>query len=76
MEMKEHKYRNEIIIKYWICTSGHMIRIALEDWSTLDSYFSARDDLHQKAPTSACSPGHSQHMQCKFSNIEINAFMC
>ena len=65
MKMKEDKYRNEVIIKFWICTPGHMIRIALEDWSTLASNFSVMNDLHQNAPTPAFSPGYSQHMQCK-----------
>ena len=75
MEMKEDKYRNEVIIKFQICIPGHMIKIALEDWSTLALYFSVTDDLHQNASTPACSPEHSQHMQCKFSNIEVSAFM-
>ena len=40
MELKDDtcKYRNEVIIKLRICMPGHMIRIALEDWSTLASY--------------------------------------
>ena len=35
MEMKKDKYRNVVIIEFRICTPGHMIRIALADWSTL-----------------------------------------
>ena len=72
MEMKEDKYRNEVIIKFRICTPRHMIRIAREDWSTLALYYSVMDDLHQKAPKPA---GCSQHVQCKFSNIEVSTFM-
>ena len=53
---------------------GHMFRIALEDWSILASYFSVTDDLHQKTPTPACFPGHSQQMQYKFRNIKVSAF--
>ena len=68
------KYRNEIIIKIWICPADHMVKIMLEDWSTLGSFFSVIVELYQNLPLKVYSPGHPQQLECNIRFLHRSAF--
>ena len=53
-----HRYRNAIIIKFWIFTTVHIVKILLGDWSTLESCESVNSGRHWKVPVPVCVARH------------------
>ena len=74
-EITDDKYRDYIIIKFWMFSACRMIIALHKDWSTLKpcNLVISGDDF--VGLSAYCSVGLPQRIKCKFSNLHHSEFL-